>query len=188
MVKMNRLCGTRAYLAGAMDRVPDGGVVWREKITEVLKPLGVTILDPCKKPIDIGGEDLEDREFRAELKRSGQYEALSKKMKLIRITDLRLVDVSDFLIVYVNTDVHMCGTYEEVVLANRQKKPILLMVEGGTKNTPDWLFGMLPYQHFFSSWHTLMGYVKHVHEEESVKHYKRWMFLDYSKISSMEPV
>ena len=27
---VNRLYGTRCYLAGPMDRVPDGGVIWRK--------------------------------------------------------------------------------------------------------------------------------------------------------------
>ena len=30
---MNRLEGMRTYLAGAMDRVPDEGVVWRDRMT-----------------------------------------------------------------------------------------------------------------------------------------------------------
>ncbi len=51
---MNRLDGMRTYLAGAMDRVPDGGVGWRNRITPMLKSLGVTVFDPCDKPIVVG--------------------------------------------------------------------------------------------------------------------------------------
>ena len=34
MNKLNRLAWNRGYLCGAMDRVADGGVEWREKIKE----------------------------------------------------------------------------------------------------------------------------------------------------------
>lgn len=33
----NNLQGMRTYLVGAMDRVPDGGIQWREKITLFLR-------------------------------------------------------------------------------------------------------------------------------------------------------
>ena len=49
---MNRLEGMRAYLAGAMDRVPDGGVGWRQEIHPTLKRFGIRVLDPCDKPIN----------------------------------------------------------------------------------------------------------------------------------------
>ena len=49
---MNRLCGTRTYLAGAMDRVKDGGIGWRNDITPFLEDMGVVVLDPCKKEWD----------------------------------------------------------------------------------------------------------------------------------------
>ena len=54
---MNRLKGMRTYLAGAMDRVPDGGAGWRDKITPLLKKMGVVVLNPCDKPSEIGKED-----------------------------------------------------------------------------------------------------------------------------------
>ena len=45
-----KLGGMRTYLAGAMDRVDDGGVGWRNEITPELEALGVTVLNPCDKP------------------------------------------------------------------------------------------------------------------------------------------
>ena len=58
---MNRLKGMACYLCGPMDRVPDGGVVWREDITPQLKELGVGVLDPCKKPSEYATEDQNTR-------------------------------------------------------------------------------------------------------------------------------
>ena len=52
----------RTYLAGAMDRVPDGGAGWRDKITPLLERMGVVVLNPCDKPSEIGKEDEGTRE------------------------------------------------------------------------------------------------------------------------------
>ena len=56
-----RLAGMRTYLAGAMDRVADGGVGWRNRISPLLKAMGVTVLNPCDKPVEVGIEDSETR-------------------------------------------------------------------------------------------------------------------------------
>ncbi len=175
---MNRLENTRCYLAGAMDRVPDGGVVWRERITKVIKPLGVTVLDPCKKPINIGSETVDDRDQHNRLKSLGHYSELQKNMKTIRATDLRMVDISDFIILNVDVNVHMCGSYEELTLANRQKKPVIVHVEQGKEHAPNWLFGMIPHEHIFGSWNGLITYLYHINEDEIIDNRKRWMFFN----------
>lgn len=181
--KKTRLKGSRVYLCGAMDRVPDGGVQWRDDIAPWLQNLGIKVINPCDKPIDICVEDAENRELRNNWKETCQYNKLAEEMKLLRAVDLRFVDISDFLIVYLDTDVHACGTYEEIFLANRQKMPILVVIKGGVRNIPDWLFGTLPYDHFFGTWIGLKHYVNHVHSYRGeVKHYKRWFFLDYDKL------
>lgn len=182
--KYNRLAGARAYLCGAMDRANDGGIGWRNALKPFLKNLGIHVIDPCDKPIDIGLENIEERSYREQLKKEKKFAQLSKDMKLIRITDLRLSDISDFLIVHLDTQIHACGTYEEISWANRQKKPILIMIEDGLEAMPDWMFGMLPYQHFFESWNDLKEYIRHIHEDAGAEkeHMKRWFFLDYDRI------
>jgi len=57
------------YLCGAMDRVTDGGVGWRQDLIQSLKDLKILWLDPTRKPIDIGVEDLENRALRHKAKR-----------------------------------------------------------------------------------------------------------------------
>ena len=178
---MNKLENTRCYLAGAMDRVPDGGIVWREKITKVLEPLGVIVLDPCNKPIDLGSESLDDRKVQNELNRLGLYDELQKDMKIIRATDIRMVNKSDFVILNIDIDVHMCGSYEESTLANQQKKPIITHVEQGKKNAPTWMFGKIPHQHIFGTWTALISYLHNVNFGKDTEHYKRWMFFNSDK-------
>ena len=120
---INRLNNQRVYLAGAIDRVPDRGIGWRENISPFLKSLGVNINDPLKKSGDLGIEDSLTYSQKKALKASQDYDNLSLLMKQIRRVDLRLVDISDFLIVNLDLDIHPCGTYEEIFWANRQKKP-----------------------------------------------------------------
>ena len=53
----NRLNKQRVYLAGAIDRVADRGIGWRDMITPFLINMGVVVFNPIKKPTDIGLED-----------------------------------------------------------------------------------------------------------------------------------
>ena len=99
-------------------------------------------------------------------------------MKTIRTTDLRLVDISNFLVVNLDLDVHPCGTYEEIFWANRQKKPILIHMEQGKKNAPDWLFGTIPHQMIFSSWDEIKEYLRNIDSGKYFKTYDRWYFFN----------
>ena len=173
---MNRLKNQRVYLAGAMDRVPDRGSTWRDNVTPFLQDLGVVVFNPIKKPSVIGMEDAATHELKAKLKNQERYEGLSQVMKVIRSVDLRLVDISDFLIVNLDLDIHPCGTYEEIFSANRCKKPILIHVEQGKINAPDWIFGAIPHQMIFSSWDDLKNYLKHIDNDENIESYRRWQF------------
>ena len=176
MNKMNRLALNRGYLCGAMDRVSDGGVGWRQDIIDSLADLKILWLDPCRKPIDIGIEDLENRGRRQQAKRSGDFEYIRTQMKQIRPVDLRMVDVSDFLIVNLDMDVHACGTYEELYLANREKKPVIIRIEQGIEHTPDWIFGTVPFEMIFSTWDQVKTYMRHIAHDPVIDRLNRWYF------------
>jgi hypothetical protein len=180
MRKMNRLALNRGYLCGAMDRVTDGGVGWRQDLIQSLKDLKILWLDPTRKPIDIGVEDLENRAMRHKAKRAGDFEFVRTQMKQIRPVDLRMVDVSDFLVVNLDLDVHATGTYEELYLANRQKKPILVRIEQGIEHTPDWLFGVLPFEMIFSTWEQVKTYLRHIAHDPVIDRLNRWYFFDFT--------
>lgn len=75
---MNRLRGMRTYLCGAMDRVPDGGVGWRDSITPFLEDKGIVVLNPCDKPIEVGIEDSQTRVDIDSLKESQNYAKIRK--------------------------------------------------------------------------------------------------------------
>ena len=176
---MNRLKNQRVYLAGAMDRVADRGAGWRDKITPFLEEMGIVVFNPLNKPTDTGLEDQDSHAIKNKLKYQKRYDELSSMMKIIRSVDLRLVDISDFLVVNLNLDIHPCGTYEEIFTANRQKKPILIHVEQGKEHAPDWLFGTIPHQMIFSNWQELQSYLIHINSSENIDHHKRWYFFHF---------
>lgn len=175
---MNRLKNQRVYLAGAMDRVADRGFGWRDSITPFLNQLGVVVFNPLNKPSDLGTEDNTTHIVKNLLKEGKKYDELSTIMKTIRAVDLRLVDISDFLIVNLDLNTHPCGTLEEIFLANRSKKPVLIRMEQGKSQTPDWLFGTLPHSMFFSTWEEVKAYLTHIDADQFINHENRWRFFD----------
>lgn len=175
---MNRLKNQRVYLAGAMDRVADRGMGWRSLITPFLQELGVTVFNPLNKPGDLGAEDEETHKKKVVLKEQGKYDELSDVMKTIRAVDLRLVDISDFLVVNLDLNTHPCGTLEEIFLANRSKKPVIVRMEQGKANVPDWLFGTLPHSMFFSTWEEVREYLTHIDISPEINCEGRWRFFN----------
>lgn len=176
----DRLRYTRGYLCGAMDRVADGGEQWRISLQKELSDLGIFWLDPTHKPIDIGIEDAKMREEVAELKKLGFFTEAAAPIKVIRAVDLRMVDISDFLVVNIDLAAHACGTYEELFLANRQKKPIIVRVEQGKEFAPNWLLATIPHEMIFSTWEEVQGYLKHIAKDATIQHFNRWMFFDFT--------
>ncbi len=175
---INRLKNQRVYLAGAIDRVYDKGRGWREEISPFLESLGVVVFNPITKPTEIGLEDSDTHLVKSKLKKNKRYDELSSMMKIIRSVDLRLVDISDFLIVNLDLDIHPCGTYEEIFWANRQKKPIIIHMVQGKEHAPDWLFGTVPHQMIYSDWNDIYGYLEHINSSENINTYNRWYFFN----------
>lgn len=178
---LHRLKDQRVYLAGAMDRVADRGNGWRDNITPFLQDLGIVVFNPIKKPTDVGQEDDITHKHKVQLKLQQKYDELSVVMKTIRAVDLRLVDISDFLIVNLDLDIHPCGTYEEIFWANRQKKPIIIHMVQGKQSAPDWLFGTIPHEMIFSSWDDIKNYLMIVNSNTEINNYKRWYFFNTTR-------
>lgn len=176
---MNKLKNKTCYLIGAIDKADDLGATWRSEIQSVLiDRFNVNIYNPLEKPINIGIEDKHSRHKRRLLKADKRFEEFSNEIKIIRRVDLRMVDKSDFLICYIDTDIFMCGTFEECSLANRQKKPVIVFCKQGVENIPDWLFGMLPYQLFFNNIEEVINYLESIDNGTNSEYLNRWLFFD----------
>ncbi len=178
---MNRLKYSRCYLCGPMDLASDNGVGWRKNIQNELKDLEIVWLDPTNKPSDVGQEGPEIRAQLKVWKQQHQYDAVREVVKILRSVDLRLVDLADELVVHIDLTIPMCGTMEELFLANREMKPIIIHVEQGKENCPNWLFATVPHQFIFSTWQGVYAYLRHINASPIIEAHKRWYFFDYSQ-------
>jgi nucleoside 2-deoxyribosyltransferase len=109
-----------------------------------------------------------------EYKKNKNWEALSSLMQKIVRSDLRQVDLSDFLIVRIDSSIHTCGTYHELILADLQKKPVLAIIKGGKQKCPSWLFGIIDYNFMFDSIDECIEFLYNVNEGK-VELNDRWV-------------
>jgi hypothetical protein len=173
---MNLLKKTRLYLIGPMEY--SEGRSWREKVKYELNPLDLTIFDPYFKPfIDEVKEDEEARKELNEWKKEGKLELISERLKKVRRDDLRLVDISDFFIVYIIPGVASWGSAEEFFWANRLKKPIFVWVEGGRKECPIWVLGTIPPKYIYSSLDEVLKMIKDIDSGKVTIDSERWNLL-----------
>lgn len=179
---MNRLKGSQCYLSGAIENCSDAGTSWRKDITPFLKSLGIGVFDPTDKPLKGANESPQERQIIDSLIESGNYEGASKLMRRISNVDLRGVDKSDFIIVYMDNQINSAGTPHEITLSTQQKKPIIVMCPQGKKDVMSWWFGRIPHQLFFESWDEVKSYINHVNEDDVVDDLGRWIFIDYDKV------
>lgn len=139
-MKTNLLHDTRAYLSGPMDfvgsRVVEKYLGWRAILAPILRALSVTVLDPWNKPAVLGHAD----EYGAEglLPSKAQYEIDFWTNSETRARfeqdfwetvhiDLRMTDISDFVVTFVPTNIYSVGTVHEIITARNQLKPVLLV-------------------------------------------------------------
>lgn len=151
---------------------------WRDFVTQELKPRGITIFNPYDKPFmdDVD----EDDAVRAKLKESmaaGDFDAVAQRMKPVRGFDLRLCDLSDFLIAHITPEIASWGSAEEFVTSVRMKKPIFLSIQGGKIKTPLWIMGMIPHKYIYNSIEESVEMIKKI-DDGSVKiDSDRWKLL-----------
>ena len=173
---LNRLCGQRCYLSGPMQFTPDNGAGWRNTITPILQDMGIVVINPITKQIEGLQEDVAFEIKRKKLRKKQDWVGFTNLMKPVRHADLRLVDVSDFMLVVLDMGHFPCGTYEELFCANRQKKPILLCMQQGKQFVPDWLFATIPYQMIFGNMDDLLTYLGYINNAEKIDDSGRWLF------------
>lgn len=141
------------YLIGGIDYAQDQGVGWRKILIQKCKERGLDIwwLDPTNKITGLQEEIGTEHDKLINYKKSGDFEAASKMMKRIVREDHRSCDLSDFVIFYIDPDVHTCGSYFEFQSALTQKKPYFIICEKGKEKIPTWLYGICDHNYFFTS-------------------------------------
>lgn len=158
---MNRLRNHRCYLFGPMDDVPDRGTGWRNAITPQLEALGVIVINPCEKPdtFHIKEEDITVQAINS-LKAAGELKEARELMKPIAHYDLGCVDRTDFMLGYLDPDVHMCGSYMEAKQGLTSYHPVLTVVKGGVKRTPNFYLALSKLETLFNDFDEAMNYIK----------------------------
>ena len=175
-IMSNILNKTKVYLVGHMQY--QNGRGWREDITKDLAGMGVTVFDPYHKPfID---DTNEDETVRAQLKtwmEHGEYDSVAERMKKVRAFDLRLCDLSDFIIAHINPSIASWGSAEELVTSVRMRKPVFLSIEGGKKLCPLWVMGMLPHKYIYNNPREIVEVIRKIDSGEKPIDNDRWKLL-----------
>jgi hypothetical protein len=99
-------------------------------------------------------------------------------MKEIVHMDLRMVDVSDFVIVYLDMDARPFGTVHELILSLNQRKPTLVVIEGGRVNASNWLFGIMDYNFMFDNFDELQVFLDQIDSGNTIGDLSRWVFFE----------
>jgi hypothetical protein len=137
------LQGARVYLSGPMDfvasRPAEKQFGWRNRVSQFLQEMGVTVFDPWFKPDVRGlheygredaksGERIRKRWTFAPGKQGAQARSWCARQfwETLHI-DLRMVDTSDFSISYCPTNIYSVGTPHEIIMATLQHKPVLFV-------------------------------------------------------------
>jgi len=166
-----------------MSDCADNGVAWRRVITPILKQMGVVVLDPTAKPIEIGVEDSKARGVLAAMKADGKIAEAREAMKVIRRVDLRCIDLSSFVIVRLD-GTPTVGTYEEIAMSVSQSKPTLIWLDGklNKNNVSDWILAQVPLEYLFESMDDLVAYLRRIDSSEKHPEDRRWMLFDLARL------
>ena len=111
---------------------------WRVRVGEFLRSFGATVFDPWNKPKvrglhEYGKEDVTTIKLREKwtfetTKEGAQARAeCAQKFWGTMHIDLRMVDISDFVIAYCPTNIYSVGTPHEIITARQQHKPVLFV-------------------------------------------------------------
>ena len=154
-------------MIGPIDYAKDLGIGFRQQIIKqlTLKGIDIVYLDPTNKLPGLATDVGEQQSTIQALKRRKDLVGLQKLMKKIIRADLRAVDYSDFVIAFIDTSVHMCGSYHEIICALNQSKPTLMVVKGGIQNAPSWLYGIAQLQNMFGSIQQLSQHLQKVNQQ-----------------------
>lgn len=160
---MKYLNGKTVYLAGPIHALSDDGIGWRDALTPKLQKFGIIVDDPCKKTVNGVGEVKDDKARFNKLIEEEKWQEVKEAFYPIVRKDLRSVDKADFLIVVYDPSIHTCGTIHELVLADSQKKPILLWIDPKNKKKINpWIFTFVKSTWIFTDWDVLVSYLEKI--------------------------
>jgi nucleoside 2-deoxyribosyltransferase len=166
------------YLAGPIENAKDDGVQWRQELKEKSEnnKLGIIFLDPTDKAPHIGQEIGEEKTKLKKLLVEEKWDEVKKIVSKIRHYDLRMVDTCNLLIAYLDIEVFSCGTMDEIFTAERQQKPVLIIMKQKRNQIPVWLMSFLKPEEIFESVDECLLYLQKINSSE-IKVDERWIKL-----------
>lgn len=160
---MNILKNTRTYLVGHIENAGSEAITWREKITIELNKLGIKVFNPFLKPfVNPVPEDESTKQFLIDCLHSGDFDKVHAHMKKIRAFDLRMVDMSDFIIAKIDPVKASWGSADEIFTALKARKPVFLAVDGGKEKTPLWLMGSMKQEFIYNTVDEILYQIKEI--------------------------
>lgn len=180
---MNRLKNHVFYLGGPIDNADDFGKGWRTRLTKFLHSHEMGVFNPLDKAT---GTIDEGEDFVAtvqHLKDIGNYEEAEYLMRETVRADLGMLDQSAAMILYIDKNIHMCGSYGEQSQACMRRLPVIICCEQGKKKVPNWLFGICDHKTMFDSWDEVENYIESIAYNKMVDTLNgKWKFIDYTKV------
>lgn len=151
------------YLCGPISGASDDGENWRELVSIRLKKMNIRVSNPCVKKTRGSSEVGEDKKKFRSLIMQEKWEDIKEEFWPIVRFDLRSVDKCDFLIFNYIPEIPTAGSIHELVVANFEKKPILLKYDKSKLDEFNpWICVFIKNHHFFSEWDDLFSYLEEV--------------------------
>ena len=173
---MNILKNTKVYLAGNMEHT-DGSVEWRDYVSKKLSQMEIKTLSPLDTVFVNQNNESEEDRLKLKVARSNEdFDYVSTYMKAVIQKDLRLIDLSDFVIINLEISKPTFGTIHELVIATQQKKPVFLSV-GDKKMCPLWLLGLLKHNYIYNNLDEILSMISKIDSGEKVIDIKLWRLL-----------
>lgn len=181
-ITKGRLKDHLCYLVGPIDHDLENCKAWRRAITPKLNNLGVKVIDPTNSVFCSEDDSIAVRRINV-AKNSGNWEQSTEIAKEIVRRDLRAIDLSSFIVAYIDTDIFSCGSIVELSHAAQQRKPVVLVCKQGKSGVPNFLWGLLDHNMFFGDWDSALEYINDIHTNPQTTNCKRWKFLDWSRFN-----
>lgn len=172
-MKKNLLFRTKTYFIGNLE-FTDDWCSWRDSLSKHLSKIGIICLDPTKECFVNQIFESQDAQERLKSARSiGNLAFVKHYMKEVIRKDLRMVDVSDFLIFRITPDKPTFGSVHEFVHGCHARKPILILIED-KKTIPLWIAGLVDINLIFETEDELVKYLLDVDSGRQEIDHKYW--------------
>ncbi len=182
MIKRNKvLSKTKVYLIGNIQFNDSINLDWRETVEKEFAKLNITCLNPLKNTFinfEVEGKNIQES-LNGLLKR-GHYNLVHESFKQIIRRDTACVDRADFVVAYIKPKISTFGTIHEIVLATQLHKPVFIIIDGGYKNLPLWLCGLIDKKSYiYSSVKNLVDMITKINDNKIKLDSKKWRLLHY---------